>query len=612
LKKLPPQRYDIIVTFCETFDTIYCPIFEGFPPNLFKQVGWTDEKIAGWLEKRFQNACNLELSEQERDDAFFFFLQNTLSQTTVEWQRLYLYQLEQLGKGQEELERSNNEAQKSPLDAKKRDILISAIHNRPRHYDEIRLDLDWLIPTAEKRDAFDAWCIATNLERVKGSNVSKIRGVFLDRALAVPLTETECRQFRRVLQSRSSMVQPERSDELIRTMFRIEVMDGLNRLYLSENRNDEAQKIMLEARELRKEHNLPEGSLLAGMTQGASGQRVVEAEILERETLDESKPAYWMERAAYYQGRKESQEEEKALRKALALFDTPESRREYFRPGFSIVFSALFGFLMREERYPDAFALFRECRTLVRNEPGPLSDLYYSCNDLMKRPEYHNKYMILLTEDIKVAFSGIKNTPLNSRNSNDCYCQLILILRSPNLAVQEHLLDFEKDPFACEFLNWLSEPVAFLEVLLFPPDGGSPLNEAVLSLLEKAMEDDKLTPKTLYYIGKSVHRHGYHAKAVPFLEDALQLEKADNVLGQVLRGQILTDLATCSLELGDWQKGETYTVTNFLESPYDKRDHPYGERDLVSNLIKAAELAEKSGETKEAERIRRRIANLGN
>jgi len=57
--------------------------------------------------------------------------------------------------------------------------------------------------------------------------------------------------------------------------------------------------------------------------------------------------------------------------------------------------------------------------------------------------------------------------------------------------------------------------------------------------------------------------------------------------------------------IGDWQKGETYAIEYFFH-------YGSGEQRLISNLTKAAELVEKAGETKEAERIRRRIANLGN
>ena len=616
----PSSPLKVMTTYCETFDTIYCPRDNHHPPvsyylDSFKHSGWTGEELAQWLKERWQNACNRGLNEWERKRPPLpgKLPLNVPSRAALEWQRLYLTQLQRMGKVQTELDRLNNEARESPYDARKWALLHNAFPNAWKHNGksgsqgayEFLLDLDWLIPTAEKRPAYEALVMA-------GSLRGNIHEAFLRRALAVPLTAEECELYRDGFLKTSSGMEQKYNHEQIRAMHRFRVMNELNEFYLRENRNDEAQKIMLEARELRKEHNLPAGDLLAGRTQAASGQRVVEKEILEREDEDETNPTYWTGRASYYQGRQEAQEEEKALRKALELFDTPEARKtDYLR-----VSSLLRVFLLREKRFQEAAVLFREHRTLVREEPRSLLNLYHfvELEKLLKEyphrdeQEYYSNIYQMYMEDVKAALEWYKEMPdMPTQDSvaiNDYYDRRQLVWFAPELIVREHLLDFENDPFAWEFLNRMNDSrnEIFFGTLLFPPNGRGSLDETALRLCEKVLKEDKLSPMSNYHIGEALYqtrygRPAYYERAVPFLEEAIQTKVSAH-----LRGEILSHLATCSLELGDWRKGETYTIESYFQQ---------GSPNLAGNLRRAAELADKADETEEANRIRQRIANLG-
>jgi tetratricopeptide (TPR) repeat protein len=411
-------------------------------------------------------------------------------------------------------------------------------------------------------------------------------------------------------------------------MFRVSVMDDLNRLYLDDKRNDAAQKIMLEAREQRKKHNLGESNFLAGATQAASGQRVVEREIQEREVLDESNPGYWMERAAYYRGRNEAQEEEKALRKVMDFFDTPETRIKLRRPDYRDAYNTLHSFFVRQMRFEDAAALFREHRALVRDEPQALRSVYdvefgrngiFSRNrdsnayrDFLIEKGYYDKHVQMLVEDMKAAWDWLFDNPkMDSKEPgysdfvNNIYSpqhSLAYYLVStpeflPELVIREKLVDFVNDPRVWKYMHQMDDFYIdrFIGTLLFRS-----LDAEVIEMLEQALKEDKLSPQIYYYVGDVLLRSNYPARALPFLEASAAVKPPV----RYSRYQVLSALADCTVRLNDWRKGEEYSVESFLIGGYD-------ESKLVEQLLRAADLAEKASEKAEAERIRKRVGNLG-
>jgi tetratricopeptide (TPR) repeat protein len=441
-------------------------------------------------------------------------------------------------------------------------------------------------------------------------------------ALEKELSDEDCRQFQAILQTRTSMALPRREKELVQAIFRVEVMDDLNRMYLTQDRNEEAQKIMLAARDLRKEYHLPEGSLLAGATQKASGQRIVEAEIRAREETDATKPVYWMERAAYYQGREEWQEQENALRKALSLYDTPELREKGPTPGYRNVLGSLQTFLINANRLEDACELFFQQHEIVKDESSCLWELYYDYSGLSAKVERQNEYNRILEEDISKAVNQYIAT-VESGESKDTeeflgglrigLGRLDLIRYSPELAISMNIFDFENNPHAWDILrvqNTLTSD-KILRLLLFTPDekSKSPEHDQLLGLFLTALEQEKLPVEYYYAIGEEIRRNATlqrnpanYPATMMFFERALQ--HIDRFPNNHPKYSICTQLAWCSLELGDWRNGEKYTVESF-------EGRGLQERELQSWLGRAANVAEKSGEKGEAERIRRRIANLG-
>jgi len=206
---------------------------------------------------------------------------------------------------------------------------------------------------------------------------------------------------------------------------------------------------------------------------------------------------------------------------------------------------------------------------------------------------------------VEAALAWLKeNTepPQDSVAINDQYSRWNFVTRLYNLVVQERLIDFENDPFTWEYLNQMSayHGDKIIPLLLFPPDGKGAINETMFQAFEKAMLEETISPRSLSRVGAALYGAGvkseHYAKAMPFWEASYKRGKPN----EYQRGMV-ERLATYALETGDWRKGEAYTVESYFL---------HGNPDLQGNFRRAAELAEKAGETKEAQRIRQRIANL--
>ena len=239
-------------------------------------------------------------------------------------------------------------------------------------------------PFADAGPSIAAWREAENLSnqdrRRERPDIQEKIEPLLRRAMEVPLTPAECEEYRRELQSLSNMMQPVRSDELIRQMFFVEVADSLNDTLLALKRNDEAQKLMESTWEFRKKHELRDvmlrdNFLIAGTTERASGGRTVEKEIKSRELIEGNDPEYWVNRDKYYRGRNDNAERIVALQRGFGLYakhDRPQDNMRYYRE----IYSKLFGLLVQEQRYNEAITFFLEQHDLGQGKsPSPLGNI---------------------------------------------------------------------------------------------------------------------------------------------------------------------------------------------------------------------------------------------
>ncbi len=222
-----------------------------------------------------------------------------------------------------------------------------------RHTGAEEWDLSWMTEAIRPRLAIEAERIAS---RLKTLNHWMTATTFYAQAIATQLTDDE-------VGCLGTMVQAFVSPETLRARFAAHVREGMAECLLKMDRSDEAQKWMVEAADIREKHNLGLNALFAGQVQAESGDRDIESRIKEEEEKSENDPEYWRERAQYYRGRNEPDQEERALKKGLALTTSqpPRERPSNGRTDWRTRLLADYAhFLARVSRSAEAVALLRE------------------------------------------------------------------------------------------------------------------------------------------------------------------------------------------------------------------------------------------------------------
>jgi len=222
-----------------------------------------------------------------------------------------------------------------------------------RHTGEEQWDLSWMIESIHPTLATDSEKIAARLKTLKEWETAI---PFYRLAMETSLTSEETEN----LAIMCSIFVPE---VRLRAMFSVRVREGLAECLLETGHTDEAQDWMVEAADIREEHNLGLNALFSGMVQRQSGQRVIEGRIKDEEEKSEDDPQYWRERAQYYRGRKESAQEEEAILRGLALtssFHDTISERTGSVDLRGWLLSDYAHFLEREERTDEAVSVLRE------------------------------------------------------------------------------------------------------------------------------------------------------------------------------------------------------------------------------------------------------------
>ena len=622
---LPAERLKLCLAFFEVCDKVFTPARDL--TETLQKMGWDNEQIMDWMSARFQSALTMEAQEDERyflGTAAYLRLLWPMSSTARNWQFWHSQYLSKSPRRDDILLRIMEEARQAPDDMKKLAIFLAYYEN---YYPRLEpKNADWLFATAERRSPIEAWVIAKTVKNIVQENATK--ETFLKRALSKPLTTNEIATFRKIVLSRSSahIWEESLSDELLQVMFRVEALDELNKIYLQSNLGDAAQRVMLEARELRKKHQLRAGSFVAGQTQLMSGFRVVENEIKEREKLDEAKPEYWLERAEYYRGRNEPKEREDAYRRVLAFCDVAELRRDNpIYHSYARAYQELFSLLKGGERNPEAIELFQAQRA------ADLLEVYFSDEEWLYR-EIRDE----MTEDLRHAYNWLKTTPKDESRDyrRTAHYNLYRLTRQPVATIRFGVMDFENDPFAWDVLAMINHPYDFgkyVYFLLFPQklqiayeyrvNGIQPVvdnrqparhNHYVGCLLNnnKEMPDEKALLKLKNLVNRNLLSVNMIYQGI---YEVLQKEATDY---ETLNWFLLTAINQAK---HDWEKGTAYRslIDNYLAMGDWQNSEKYiilvAERGNVriDALRQTADLAEKAGAAEDARRIRERIKDIG-
>lgn len=206
------------------------------------------------------------------------------------------------------LEQLTEDLEREPNDVDKAFALLDVILYA-RKYEKDYWDPSWIAGICKPAEATKARSLAERLKRMKKwPAATKVYRL----AIAIPLTNEEIKNLAMMYAVRVSEVK-------LQMGFAARVREELAECLLKMEENQEAQSLMEEAVEIREKYNLSRKMFFAGTVQGKSGARVIEKKIVNEEKERKNNPEYWLERANYYRGRKESNAEENAYKKALQL-----------------------------------------------------------------------------------------------------------------------------------------------------------------------------------------------------------------------------------------------------------------------------------------------------
>ncbi len=293
----------------------------------FLDSGWSVEKVDEWLARKPNGVGD-------------YWLKERLSFNIMH------------GRGDSLMKEFSERVRKNPQDIegaiKFLDILVYAPHDPKK-----RPDLTWMAEVINPKRATLAKEIAFRLAELANWPTAV---KFYRQAIEIPLTKEEVKGL-------GMKCQMFMADEMIRAIFAAQIREGIARCLLETGQKDEAQKWMIEALDIRKDHNLGRTGRFAGEVQAASGRNTIENRIREEEKISRNDPEYWLERAGYYQGRKDPVQEENALKQGLSIAKPqPESARTFkgHRDLRGALLRSYADFLARENRQAQAAALLHK------------------------------------------------------------------------------------------------------------------------------------------------------------------------------------------------------------------------------------------------------------
>jgi len=258
-----------------------------------------------------------------------------------DWTYVLLRYLESRGTLAAHVEAMGQEVRKAPTDAGRVFEYLRARRFLPK---EQRPALAWLVEIVRLEHPLDSFYLAWRL--LSRSERSEDVIPFYDISLASTMTDYDRQRFNET-ELTNIYVAPEQVEPWLRRWTKAE----LAKACFAARRLDRAQKLVEELTG-KKDGALEDIGpyLFAGQVQDASGLRVIEERIRKAEEVKKDSVRYWLNRAAYYKGRKEGKQAEDAYESALKL--PPDSLRwEVVRD---------YGWFLKDSRrWDDAAKLYR-------------------------------------------------------------------------------------------------------------------------------------------------------------------------------------------------------------------------------------------------------------
>ncbi len=316
------KAWDIALAAVEVFaEDIYEIELQNRLIEHFLNSGWSIEKIDNWFAEMPKGKNSFWIKER-----LTFNVKHD--------------------RGEKLIKELSDNIRENPQNIENAIIFLDALINARRNNET--WDLSWMSKIIKPKLITQTESIASKLSNLSQPTTAI---VFYQYALDMELTDEEARQ---LSMSYSAFV----TDDIMRAGFKVNVREGMSKCFLSLDMKDQAQKLMVEAVDIREKYGLGSNALFSGQVQAASGQRVIEGRILEEEKLSEDEPQYWYERAAYYRGRMEVAQEEHAFKKGYDLaLSQPERKFKGNRNWRITLLDSYAFFLKRQNRSKEAVEL---------------------------------------------------------------------------------------------------------------------------------------------------------------------------------------------------------------------------------------------------------------
>ncbi|MBL7214079.1 MAG: hypothetical protein ISS71_00205 [Phycisphaerae bacterium] len=388
------------------------------------KAGWTFEQVDSWLANMPKGIDNYWIKQRLSFNA-------------------------QYGKTAELVQKLSDIVRKNPQNIEGATAFLDALtHIGSREFST--LDLSWMAETVHSESAAQTAKIASILKTLEQWK-SAIQ--FYRQAISIPLTEAEVRNLSHMYQAR-----PQTN---FRALFAVNVRESMAECLLKLGNNSEAQKWMVEAATIRQENNLDLNAFLAGRVQQASGQRTIEEQIKAKEEFSKNNPEYWQQRARYYWGRNEPNQQEVALLKGFALTaPQPEPNRPYGK-GYQDRRSSILGdyvrFLQQQHRDPEAVALLcKEIKEVPATAESSKRAAYLLASEFKK----------YVSADDPVLWNWLTNRPI-WENTEQRLLWCMLVSTAPK-DLDKHFtyaetLAFGNDPTRANTLGWAMNRMRFAQ-----------------------------------------------------------------------------------------------------------------------------------------------------
>jgi tetratricopeptide (TPR) repeat protein len=259
-----------------------------------------------------------------------------------EWFRFRVHHLAKSGRADEILNPLAASIKSNPrdLDRAQRYLLIN------NWAGEVQ-DVAWLADTCHFATAYEYYELGNALQRKAPQAAARL----LKKALTLPFTDRDAELVRQ-RGFRYVAMMPARLNYEKQLSFWIKL--SLAETYQNLRQPQEAQALVEELVTMKGADIVTQDvHQLAGSVQAQSGQRVVEAGVLGAEVPQRESVSYWLERAAYYRGRKEYELECDTYRQALEVFLINPNDPKWEAQRFEIVRSFTFSLVAQRHEHAD-------------------------------------------------------------------------------------------------------------------------------------------------------------------------------------------------------------------------------------------------------------------